>query len=547
MAASIVPGLGSRRGRIVPGTSTEACERDLALLESEAKTRFVSQMTHELRTPLFAVLAFAELLDTDGCLTAQQKHLVQNITDASRHISCLLDDLVDLSQLEAGRLRVVPESIELDEIVPRALDLVRPLAEASRVELEWRHGSGVTVQADPRHLLQVLLNLVTNGVKYNRPGGTVTISADLIDDAVRVDVADTGVGIEPDDLENIFEPFERLGSERRDVGGVGLGLALTRSLVHAMNGQVTVSSQPDVGSTFSVVLPRSSGSGPGAMTFADERFGHLRAPWWALLNALPAAIFVLDQVGSILFATEQAAALVGHRPSEVVGESVLSFVDPGDAWSYAGAVAMVDEYPDVVMGPLAVSFVRSDGSVQSAEVWSTNRLDDPRIGGIVCMVSVETSASTVAEAVSAVAERESLAVVADRVVTAMRGLPVAAEASVIWSAESGVGGEEVLAGDDLGHARCSSDVATPWTKAMSTGERQIHADLAALPPHISAAASRAGYAAVWVEPVQAPEPGRGAALVLWRRRPGPPSPNQLRMVGHGASVLSVALSLGLEA
>jgi hypothetical protein len=260
----------------------------------------------------------------------------------------------------------------------------------------------------------------------------------------------------------------------------------------------------------------------------------------------------------------------------------LDFVDDQTAWAYAAAVAMATDYPSTSMGPLRVTFIGDHGT-RSADLWATNHLDDPAIEGIVCLLTEETAAVGLGEAIESVAVGSDLATVTARVTRAMRGQPVSAHAAVVRRGDDGFtviadGGFTVVADDapkpatDLAGGDPPSDdpdhrIITapagdllpgrsprlpaalladdrPWRDAVTTGIRVLHATLDDLRPDVQAAARAAGFAALWVEPVRPlGEQPADAALVLWRSRPGPPSPNQLNSIHQAAGILTVAVTL----
>ena len=262
----------------------------------------------------------------------------------------------------------------------------------------------------------------------------------------------------------------------------------------------------------------------------------------AVLEALPAAAFVIDEVGTILYATQHTADTVGRDADELVGSSVLGWVSEETAWMYAAAVAMATDYPDVTMGPLRIEVVRGDdGRTRAADLWATNRLDDPVIGGIVCLLSAETAAVGLGEAVTALAEDAPLDDVAGRVINAMRGAPVVTDAAFVVPSADEHEPFTSIGPHDLPDAVL--DAAGPAIRvAMETGIRQLHGDLAELGEVAADVATKAGYGALWVEPVPAGIAPADGALVLWRSRPGNPSPNQLSSVYQGASILALALA-----
>ena len=222
---------------------------------SQAKSQFLARMSHELRTPLNAVLGFTQLLqfeDTDPARGAKLGH----IRAAGEHLLSLIDGVLDLSSLEAGNLRLQPQPIELAALADQALPLVSVLAQRQGVRLLRGEVEGVAL-ADRTRTLQVVMNLLTNAIKYNRAGGEVRLSARSGPRAVTIEVADTGRGMSAAQLEHLFEPFNRLGAEREGIEGTGIGLTIVKALVGGMGGHVDVHSQPGVGSRFEVTLPRA--------------------------------------------------------------------------------------------------------------------------------------------------------------------------------------------------------------------------------------------------------------------------------------------------
>ena len=226
---------------------------------SRAKSEFLSRMSHELRTPLNAILGFAQLLEMDH-LTSEQQESVAQILKAGRHLLDLINEVLDIARIEAGRLIVSIESVSVKEVIQEGLDLVAPLAVARDIQLKVE-AAGLSdrfIFVDRQRLKQVLLNLLSNAVKYNRPGGVVTLSyAEVKGGRLRVNVSDTGLGIPPDRLGQLFTPFERLGAEQTGIEGTGLGLALSKRLVEAMRGTMGVDSTVGRGSTFWVEFPLS--------------------------------------------------------------------------------------------------------------------------------------------------------------------------------------------------------------------------------------------------------------------------------------------------
>lgn len=232
--------------------------RDSAEQANRAKSAFLSRMSHELRTPLNAILGFGQLLAFEE-LSADQRDSVDHITRAGRHLLALINEVLDLARIEAGRLPLSTEPVHAAEVIQEALDLVRPAAAAQQLQLVPPSGSACCarhVMADRQRLTQVLLNLLSNAIKYNRPGGMVRLTCQEVPgDRLRLSVTDSGRGIAPEALERVFVPFDRLDAQSWGIEGTGLGLPLARQLTEAMNGTMGVESQPERGSTFWLELP----------------------------------------------------------------------------------------------------------------------------------------------------------------------------------------------------------------------------------------------------------------------------------------------------
>ncbi|MEW5881589.1 MAG: PAS domain S-box protein [Pseudomonadota bacterium] len=255
------------RGTVQDVTERKAAEaarreKDLAERASLAKSQFLSQMSHELRTPLNAVLGFAQILlaDRKEPLTDTQRARVACIQDAGGHLLALINDLLDLSRIEAGGLALSIEPIDVDGVLQEAIALVQARADERGITLRRTVArNALRVAADRTRLRQVLVNLLSNAIKYNREGGSVTVEARATTDGTAaICVIDTGIGIPADRIARLFVPFERLGQEAGPIEGTGIGLALVRAIVERMQGRVTVDSEAGVGSTFCVQLPSAA-------------------------------------------------------------------------------------------------------------------------------------------------------------------------------------------------------------------------------------------------------------------------------------------------
>jgi two-component system sensor histidine kinase/response regulator len=221
-----------------------------------AKSQFLSRMSHELRTPLNAILGFSQLLEMDH-LTPEQLEGVQQIRKGGRHLLDLINEVLDISRIEAGRMSLSLEPVPVARTLAEAVDLIRPLVDQRgiRIEAPAEVAEDHHVRADRQRLSQVLLNLLSNAVKYNHDGGTVAVSwHETGGSGLRIAVRDTGRGIAPEAMERLFSPFDRLGAEQSGEEGTGLGLALTKTLVEAMGGTIGADSTVGVGSTFWVEL-----------------------------------------------------------------------------------------------------------------------------------------------------------------------------------------------------------------------------------------------------------------------------------------------------
>jgi PAS domain S-box-containing protein len=233
--------------------------KDEADRANKAKSEFLSRMSHELRTPLNAILGFGQLLERQNP-TPIQRTRVQHVINAGRHLLGLINEVLDISRIEVGRMQLSLEPVCVAEAIQETLDLMRPLAGERRIQLiaDVDLDATVHVLADRQRFKQVLLNLLTNGVKYTPVSGTVTVScAANGNDNLRIRVADTGPGIAKEKLVRLFTPFDRLGAEQSSVEGTGLGLALSQRLMQAMGGAIGVENSCSYGSTFWVELPRT--------------------------------------------------------------------------------------------------------------------------------------------------------------------------------------------------------------------------------------------------------------------------------------------------
>ncbi|MFZ4520919.1 MAG: PAS domain S-box protein [Bacteroidales bacterium] len=251
-------------------TSRKRSEEEIVRARNEAehanlaKSEFISRMSHELRTPMNSILGFAQLMGM-GDLNPSHRKGVNHILNSGKHLLNLINEVLDISRIEAGHLALDPEPVQLFPIIQEALEVIHSYAvqRDQALELTESPSNALFVVADRQRLRQVLLNLINNAVKYNRDGGKVFVKTELTGDnqslhsRIRISVTDTGPGIRAEDLGKLFVPFERIGAERTTTEGTGLGLALVKELMDAMGGAAGVESKQGEGSTFWIELPQA--------------------------------------------------------------------------------------------------------------------------------------------------------------------------------------------------------------------------------------------------------------------------------------------------
>jgi CheY-like chemotaxis protein len=311
-----------------------------------------------LRTPLNAVLGFAQLLGEPGePMTARQRSHLQRLHGGALHLQALVDDLIDIASIEAGRLKVAPEPVGLDAILASSVALCAAAAAQARVEvvIEGSHeetpgrpqvssapsgglaridrsGGGhemaLLAMADPTRLRQVLANLVSNGIKYNRPGGHVIIRTESYGGLVVVDVTDDGLGMTDEQQQRLFTPYDRLGREGSGVAGTGIGLVLARQLVELMGGRLEVRSVAGQGTQLRIELPQADASE------TNTAFGNTQAT--AGLEGTGLVLYVEDEPVNRLLVEQALEGCIG-----------LELITAEDG---AGALALVRERrPDLVL------------------------------------------------------------------------------------------------------------------------------------------------------------------------------------------------------
>jgi len=225
---------------------------------SQHKSEFLANMSHELRTPLNAIIGFSEVLSERmfGELNEKQEEYSKDIHASGQHLLSLINDILDLSKIEAGRMELELSDFHLPQAIDNALTLVRERAGRRGIALahtmDQRLGE---IRGDERKIKQVLLNLLSNALKFTPEGGRIEVAAVSKDGLAEVSVSDTGVGIAPEDQEKVFEEFRQVGTADKKVEGTGLGLTLCRKFVELHGGRIWVKSQVGMGSTFSFTIP----------------------------------------------------------------------------------------------------------------------------------------------------------------------------------------------------------------------------------------------------------------------------------------------------
>jgi PAS domain S-box-containing protein len=239
-------------------TEELAKARDTAEHANLAKSDFLSRMSHELRTPLHSILGFSQMLEDHVSQTEEEKQIAQQIWNSGRHLLMLIDEVLDIARIEAGKLELFLEDVDLSDILAECLHLVQGLADKKYVVIHQKEDEGLAVHTDRLRLKQILLNLLSNAIKYNQQGGSITVNGVAQPNGyVRVTVTDTGKGIPEDQQGLVFQPFTRIHPKDRATAGTGIGLTISQKLVEEMGGKMGFESRPGVGSTFWFELPAS--------------------------------------------------------------------------------------------------------------------------------------------------------------------------------------------------------------------------------------------------------------------------------------------------
>jgi len=239
-------------------TTELAVAKEHAELADRLKSAFLATMSHELRTPLNSIIGFTGIIlqGLAGPLNAEQSKQLEMVRNSARHLLALINDVLDISKIEAGQIEIAPAPFDLREAIAKAVQIVSPLAEKRQLQLVVQLAPGVAqITSDRRRVEQILLNLLSNAIKFTEHG-SVTLTAENVASAIRIAVTDTGIGIKAEDLNKLFQPFRQLDTGlTRQHEGTGLGLAICKRLVERLGGTISVTSQWGAGSTFQFTLP----------------------------------------------------------------------------------------------------------------------------------------------------------------------------------------------------------------------------------------------------------------------------------------------------
>jgi signal transduction histidine kinase/ActR/RegA family two-component response regulator len=301
-----------------------------------AKSEFLSSMSHELRSPLNAILGFAQLMDSaTPPPTPPQKASIDRILHAGWYLLELINEILDLAVIESGRLSLSGEPVSLAEVMFDCQSIIEPQGQQRGIKLTFPTFDVPTfVHADRVRLKQVLINLLSNAIKYNRPGGTVVVACTTtVQGRVHISVKDTGQGLSPDQLRQLFQPFNRLGQERSSEEGTGIGLVMSKLLVELMGGAIGVDSQVGVGSVFWYDLNASSA--PSLISREAVNLGEIQAPG-PDVNPARTVLYVEDNPANL----ELVSQLIGRRPDL----RMLGAVD-----ATLGLALAREQHPDVIL------------------------------------------------------------------------------------------------------------------------------------------------------------------------------------------------------
>lgn len=343
--------------------------RETAERVSRFKDQFLSTMSHELRTPLNAILGFSELLadDRHGLLNDRQRRYVANVHTGGLHLLRLINDILDLSKIEAGRLELAVRDISLASVFQEVQEGLGALAAKKSLQLTAQVDHRFLVRCDPVRLQQILTNLAGNAIKFTPAGGTVALEARVADDKIEVSVRDTGTGIPPDEQKRIFEAFYRLRREGQHTEGTGLGLAITQRLVELHGDNLGVASFPGKGSRFYFCLPK------GSQVFLERQ------------AATPAGATGRAQV--LVVEDDPVSAHLIESQLQSAGYSVVECLDPAQAVESAARLRPAAITLDLLMKPVSgveiLAALKRDRRTRHIPIIVVTIVDEPAAGSLL--------------------------------------------------------------------------------------------------------------------------------------------------------------------
>ena len=358
-------------------TERKKTQEALILAKEEAersnrfKDQFLSTMSHELRTPLNAVVGFSDLLTEEhyGPLNERQKRYVNHIHTGGRHLLRLINDILDLSKIEAGRLQLVIEDVPVRTAMAEVLDTMRALADKKSQTLVENSTAELCVRADATRFRQMLMNLVGNAVKFTPEGGRIEVAARAMGESARIDIRDNGPGIPAEEQQRIFEAFYRLGRSEKAVEGTGLGLAITRRLVELHGGHLGIESKPGEGSCFFFTLPVAEQPKAAAGESAGKRREDGATPTILVIEDDPRAAHLLQ---SQLTSAGYEVVLCGHSEEALQAAAELQ----------PSAITL-----DIIMKPISgwelLPSLKSDARTAAIPVIVVTIVDQPNTGTLL--------------------------------------------------------------------------------------------------------------------------------------------------------------------
>jgi PAS domain S-box-containing protein len=369
---------------------------------SRAKTEFLSRMSHELRTPLNAILGFTQLLAKDS-LTPDQRDSVEQVLRAGRHLLALINDVLDIARIETGKLSLSPETIGIYSVVARARELVAPLADARHIQLMIAPDDEVNVHADAQRLTQVLINVLSNAIKYNRESGSVDVRWWVNDTTVSIEIVDTGIGIPAHIIDRVFTPFDRLGAEASGIEGSGVGLALSKGLLEAMFGTIRVESTAGVGSVFIIELPFAPEAPPAPQVVAR------RGAAAAASDARPATLlYIEDNLTNLTL----VRLILRARPNVAVLAAMQGRVGIDLATQHRPDIILLDRHlPDMTGDEVMLELQRRPETenipvvVVSAEA-RQRQIEEMRLAGAIAYLTKPLDIEELLQVVDGVLDRD---------------------------------------------------------------------------------------------------------------------------------------------